>query len=104
MTSLVVAAVVLGIGTFAFRFSGPLLRSRLEVSPRIERLMSVATVVLLSAVVGTAALVDGGDFAGIARPAGVLVGGVLAWKRAPFVVVVLAAAGAAAGLRFLGLP
>ncbi|WP_406164377.1 hypothetical protein OG806_28190 [Streptomyces sp. NBC_00882] len=43
------------------------------------------------------ALTEGGGFAGWARPAGVLVGAVLAWRRAPFVVVVLGAAGATAG-------
>jgi hypothetical protein len=43
-------------------------------------------------------------FAGMARPAGVAVGAVLAWRRAPFVVVVFAAAAVAAGLRLLGVP
>ncbi|HEX7746127.1 MAG TPA: AzlD domain-containing protein, partial [Micromonosporaceae bacterium] len=46
----------------------------------------------------------GGAFAGVARPVGVLVGVVLAWRRAPFVVVVIAAAVTAAGLRLAGLP
>jgi hypothetical protein len=40
----------------------------------------------------------------VARPAGVLVGLVLAWRRAPFLLVVVAAAVTAAGLRLLGLP
>jgi len=34
----------------------------------------------------------------------VLVGGVLAWRKAPFLVVVIAAAGTAAVLRLLGVP
>jgi hypothetical protein len=34
----------------------------------------------------------------------VLVGGVLAWRRAPFVIVVLAAAATAAVLRLVGVP
>ena len=42
--------------------------------------------------------------AGDLYAAGVLTGGVLAWRRAPFVVVVLAAALVAAGLRALGIP
>jgi branched-subunit amino acid transport protein len=101
--ALVLGAVVLGLGTFAFRFAGPVLRARVELSPRIERLMAVASVVLLAALVATAALLEGREFAGIARPAGVAVGGVLAWRNAPFVVVVLAAAATAAGLRLLGV-
>jgi branched-subunit amino acid transport protein len=101
--ALVLGAVVLGLGTFAFRFAGPVLRARVELSPRIERLMAVASVVLLAALVATAALLEGHEFAGIARPAGVAVGGLLAWRNAPFVVVVLAAAATAAGLRLLGV-
>lgn len=102
--ALVTAAVVLGAGTFALRFAGPALRARVELSPRVERLMAVAAVVLLTALVGTAALLEGQEFAGVARPAGVAVGGLLAWRNAPFVVVVLAAAATAAGLRLLGVP
>ena len=102
--ALVLGAVVLGAGTFAFRFAGPMLRARVELSPRVERLMAVSSVVLLAALVATSALLEGADFAGIARPAGVAVGGVLAWRNAPFVVVVIAAAATAAVLRLLGVP
>src|SRR5262245_59608492 len=102
--TLVVAVVTLGVGTFAFRFAGPLLRTRLRVGPRAERLLSVASVVLLTALVATAAVLEGEGFAGFARPAGLAVGGVLAWRKAPFVVVVLAAAATAATLRLLGVP
>lgn len=101
---LVVATVVLGVGTFAFRFAGPALRSRVELSERVEQLMATSAVVLLAALVATSALVEDGGFAGVARPAGVVVGGVLAWRKAPFVVVVVAAAATAAGLRLLGVP
>jgi branched-subunit amino acid transport protein len=103
-TTLVVATIVLGVGTFAFRFAGPMLRTRRELSPRVQQLMAVSAVVLLSALVVTAAFLDGQEFAGYARPAGVAVGGVLAWKKAPFVIVVVAAAATAAGLRLLGVP
>jgi len=64
----------------------------------------MAAITLLAALVGTAALLDGQEFAGVARPAGIAVGGVLAWCKAPFAVVVIAAAGTAAGLRLLGVP
>jgi branched-subunit amino acid transport protein len=101
---LVAAVAVLAVGTYAFRLAGPMLRDRVELPTSFERLMGVATVVLLAALVATAAFLDGQDFAGVARPAGVAVAGVLAWRRAPFVVVVLAAAGTAALLRLLGLP
>lgn len=101
--TLFVAIGVLGAGTFALRFAGPVLRSRITIDQRWERVMATAAVVLLAALVATSAFVDGQVFAGWARPAGVLVGGVLAWRKVPFVVVVLAAAGTAAGLRALGV-
>ena len=65
--------------------------------------MGIAATVLLVALAVTSAVADGREPADLARPIGVLVAGVLAWRRAPFVVVVLAAAGTAAGLRLLGL-
>jgi branched-subunit amino acid transport protein len=102
--SLVVATVVLGVGTFAFRLAGPILRSRVDVSPQLERLMAMAAIVLLAALVGIAAFLDGQEFAGVARPAGIAVGGVLAWRKAPFALVVIAAAATAAALRALGVP
>jgi hypothetical protein len=64
--------------------------------------MGAAT--LLAALAATSALTEAGAFAGFARPAGVLVGVLLAWCRAPFAVVVIAAAGTAALLRLVGVP
>lgn len=101
---LIIAVIALSVGTFAFRFAGPALRWRVELSPGVERIAATAAVVLLGALVATSAVRDGAEFAGVARPAGVAVGGVLAWRRAPFVVVVLAAAAIAAGLRVVGVP
>ncbi len=108
----ITAILVLAAGTYAFRLAGPLLRARLakahggaaELPPRLSELLSTAATVLLVALIATSALTDGGSFAGIALPAGVLAGGVLAWRKAPFVVVVVAAAVVAAGLRALGVP
>jgi branched-subunit amino acid transport protein len=101
---LLVGIGVLAVGTFSMRFAGPALRSRFEVPVRAQQLLAVAAIVLLTALVATSALTDGHGPAGIARPAGVLVGGVLAWRKAPFVLVVVAAAATAAGLRLLGVP
>ncbi|GAA4847877.1 AzlD domain-containing protein [Saccharopolyspora rosea] len=94
--------LALAAGTYAMRLAGPLLRGRVRISPRWEQLMSVAAIVLLGAFVSTEALYEDGGFAGWARLAGVAVGGVLAWRRAPFVVVVVAAAAVTALLRLAG--
>lgn len=101
---LIAAIIALGVGTYAMRLGGVLLRGRLELSATLERLLPMAAAALLAALAGTAALMAGTGFAGLARPLGVLAGGVLAWRKAPFVVVVLAAAATAALLRLAGVP
>lgn len=93
--------LALAAGTYALRLAGTLLRGRVSLSPRSEQLMSIAALTLLGAFVATSAAVEGGEFAGWERLAGVVVGGVLAWRRAPFVVVVVAAAATTAGLRLV---
>lgn len=99
----VVCGVALGLGTFGFRLAGAALTSRFAMPPTTRRLLAAASVVLLVALVATSTLLQDGGFAGWARPAGVAAGGVLAWRRAPFLVVVLAAAAVTAGLRLLGV-
>lgn len=97
----VAAILVLAAATYAFRVAGPLLHGRFRPGPRVARLLSVAAAVLLVALVATAALTEGHGFAGWARPAGVVVGGVLAFRRVPFLVVVVAGVATTAGLRLL---
>ncbi|MGH3951342.1 MAG: AzlD domain-containing protein [Pseudonocardiaceae bacterium] len=98
------AVLVLAAGTYAFRIAGPILRDRVALSAGANDVLARAATVLLVALIATAALTDGARFAGWALPAGVAVGGVLAWRKAPFVVVVIAAALATALLRLLGVP
>jgi branched-subunit amino acid transport protein len=100
----VTAVLLLAAGTYAFRLAGPLLRDRIEVPQRVQRLMSIAATTLLAALVATAALMDGHGFAGWSRPAGVAVGALAAWRRLPFIAVVVLAAATTAGLRVVGVP
>ncbi|MFD9001840.1 AzlD domain-containing protein [Streptomyces sp. NPDC059582] len=99
MSATVALILALAVGTYAFRLVGPVLHGRVELSARVRELLSAGALVLLVALLATGALTEGGGFAGWTRPGGVLVGGVLAWRRAPFVVVVLGAATATALLR-----
>jgi hypothetical protein len=101
--SLAIAVAVLAVGTLAFRLAGTLLRSRFEPTPAVLMLVDRAVAVLFAALVATS-LLEHGQLAGVARPVGVAVAGVLAWRRAPFVVVVLAAAVVTAALRLAGVP
>lgn len=104
-TPLLIAGLgLLAAGTFAFRWAGPMLRSRAVFPAKAARLLEVAAVVLLVALVAVQALTSGHGFAGYARPGGVLVGGLLAWRKAPFIVVVCGAAATTAVLRLVGVP
>jgi branched-subunit amino acid transport protein len=100
---LIAVILTLGVGTYTMRLAGVLLGDRLELSDSLQRLLPMAAVALLAALASTAALTEHAGFAGFARPAGVAVGALLAWRRAPFVVVVIAAAATAALLRLAGV-
>jgi branched-subunit amino acid transport protein len=124
MTTAVTVVVLLALGTYAMRLAGIVLADRIRLPEPVRRLLPLAAVALLAALAVTAAFTEAGRVAGVARPAGVLVGVVLAWRPlrpgpertaglerrrwtsrpAPFAVVVIAAAATAAGLRLLGLP
>jgi branched-subunit amino acid transport protein len=97
------AVLALAVGVFLVRLAGPLMRSRITVSERTETLMKRGAIVVLAALVITGALFADGGFAGWALPVGVLVGGLLAWRRAPILVVVIAAAATTALLRLAGI-
>lgn len=98
------ALAVLAGGTYLMRLVPLLAHDRLHLSPRTIRPVELGAVALLVALTATGTWFEGDAFAGWARPAAVLVAGVAAWRKLPFVVVVLLAAGTAAGLRLLGVP
>ncbi|WP_446685676.1 AzlD domain-containing protein [Micromonospora polyrhachis] len=101
---LVAVILALAVGTYAFRLVGVLLQDRLDLPGWLRQLLPVAAAALLAALAATATLTEGGAFAGVARPVGVLVGLGLAWFRAQFVLVVVAAAATTALLRLAGVP
>ncbi|MFF8907233.1 AzlD domain-containing protein [Streptomyces olivaceoviridis] len=103
MNTTLTVILALAVGTYAFRLVGPALHGRVTVPPRVQELASAGAVVLLVALLATGALTESGTFAGWARPTGVLVGAALAWRRAPFAVVVLGAATTTAVLRGVGV-
>jgi branched-subunit amino acid transport protein len=98
------AVLALAAGTYLLRLAGLVLRGRVAVPARVERYLDLGATALLVALVATAALTEAGGFAGWARPAGVAVGALAAWRRMPFVLVVVLAAATTGVLRYLGVP
>ncbi|MFD9705880.1 AzlD domain-containing protein [Lentzea sp. NPDC059081] len=99
----VTAVLILAAGTFAIRIAGPLLRDRVTLPDRVREIISASATVLLLALVAVSALTNGKSFGGWALAAGVVVGGLAAWRKLPFVAVIVLAAATTAGLRFLGI-
>jgi branched-subunit amino acid transport protein len=98
------AVLALAAGTYLLRVTGIVLRDRVRLPGRVERYVDLGATALLVALVATAALTDGTGFAGWARPAGVAVGALAAWRKVPFVLVVILAAGTTSTLRYVGVP
>lgn len=106
MTEVMVAVVLLAVGTYATRRVGVALGGRVTEGPRAERaerLLDHAIIALLIGVTLTTAVDDGDAPAGWARPLGVACALTVAWLRAPLAVSVLLGAGVTALLRHLGL-
>lgn len=98
------AVLALAAGTYLLRLAGLLLGERLTLSEGFRRYVDLGATALLMALVTTAALVEDGGWAGWTRPVGVAVGALAAWRKAPFVLVVVLAAATTAGLRAAGVP
>ncbi len=97
------AVLSLAGGTYLIRLSGLLLRGRVSVPVRVERYFDLGATALLVALVALSTFTQDGGFAGWARPLGVIVGAVAAWRKVPFVLVVILAAGTTALLRLAGV-
>jgi hypothetical protein len=90
------------IVVLALKMLGYLVPSSMMERPTPARVATLLTVALLSALVAVQTLERQGDIVVDARLPAVGVAAVLLAVRAPFIVVVIAAAGVAALLRLLG--
>jgi len=86
-------------GCYALKVAGWSLPARWLEHERLRAAAALLPLALLAALVVVQTLGAGRALSLDARAAGVLVGGVAAWRRAPFIVVVLVAAVTAAALR-----
>ena len=97
--------VVVAAGAFGAKLLGVLLASSMQPDQDnawLGRLTALIPAALLTALVVTQTFGDGRTLTLDARAAGVAVGGLAAWARAPFVVVVVVAAATTAAVRAVG--
>jgi branched chain amino acid efflux pump len=88
--------------SYALKAVGPVLAGGRQLSAQARRALDLAAVPLLAALIMTQTLGGGHPVALDARVPALAVAAVLVWRRAPFLVVVLAAAATAALLRAFG--
>jgi uncharacterized membrane protein len=94
---LVLATIV---GCYLLKLAGYLVPARVMDHPRIRHVVELLPVALLAALVVVEAIANGRHIEMDGpRLAGVAVGAVAVWRRAPFLVVVVVAAATAALLR-----
>lgn len=87
---------------YAWKLVGYFVPASLLRNPRMSRIAGTMTIGLLASLTLVNAVASGQVLALDARIGALAAAGVALWLRAPFLVVVLAGAGAAAGLRLLG--
>ena len=88
--------------SYALKAVGPLLAGGRELAPRLRQTLDLVAVPLLAALILIQTVGHGHRLVLDARLPALAVAAVLVWRRAPFLVVVLAAAATAALLRALG--
>jgi len=93
------AILLLAAASYALKALGPVVIGAREIRAPVHALLDLAAVPLLAALVLTQTVSTNGAFALDARLPALGVAAVLVWRRAPFLVVVVAAAGTAALLR-----
>ena len=96
----ILSIIALTIGVWGQRLIGGFaIGSSLEERPQLARAASLIPAAVVMAVVVQLTVANGRSLIVDERLAGVLVAGVLVWRRAPFLLVVLSAAATTALLR-----
>ena len=98
------AILAASVVCFALKLVGHLVPSHRLAEPRVARTAALVTVALLAALVGVQTFTTGHSLVVDARLPAVVVAAIALALRAPFIVVVIAAAATAAVLRALGMP
>jgi branched-subunit amino acid transport protein len=98
-----IAVVATGLGCYALKLAGLVVPQKVLADPRVRRFSELVPVALLTALIAVQALAHGrGLELNGPRLAGLAAAVVALLLRAPFLVVLSAAAVVTAGLRYLG--
>jgi branched-subunit amino acid transport protein len=89
------------VTTFAIRAFGPIAVGARTLGPRTTRVLALLPAALLSALVVTETVIQDGSLDVDARLAGVAFAGLLLWRNASVIWVVIGAAALTAGLRLV---
>lgn len=104
MSALWVAVLATAAGCYGLKLAGLTVPPRVLASPVVRRFAELVPVALLAALSAVQALASGQALqADPARLAGLAAGAVALAARAPFLLVIVVAAGTAAGLRAAGI-
>jgi len=99
-----IAIIAAGVLAWAIKYAGHSVPESWLENPRVHRIAGFVTIALLAALAAVQTFTTKGELALDSRLAAIAVAAVLLWRKAPFLVVVFAAAIVAAGLRLMGLP
>jgi len=91
--------LVLAAAAYAFKAVGPLVLGRRTLAPDVTQVLELVAVPVLAGLILVQTLDGGGRLVIDARVPAMAVAALLVWRRAPFLVVVFAAAATAALLR-----
>jgi branched-subunit amino acid transport protein len=97
----ILTVLLASLAVYSWKLLGYLLPSKL-ITPWIREFSDRVTITLLAALVGLQGIAVGNELELDARIPALAVAGVLLWLKVPYILVVLAGAVTAAGLRYLG--
>ncbi|SLM91167.1 AzlD domain-containing protein [Brachybacterium nesterenkovii] len=103
-TVLWIAVIVASLASVALKWLGYQVPPQLLERPVIARVTGLLPIALLGALLATQTLTSGQAIVLDARVLGVAVAALLLWRRAPFLLVVIAGAAVTALLRLAGMP
>lgn len=95
--------LIASLGTYLEKLAGYLLPQRVLDNRVVHHTAGLLPVALLSAIVAVQAFTTGHSLQFDARIPGMVVAAALIWKRANFLVMVVASMAATAAVRYLGL-